>query len=243
MLSALKSGHDFECARVTPGESWLAAVCCLCPGLSEAPGARERKSFGSTGESGWHITASTTDGLLFSSVAPWVSGLLDYPNRCQSPDGWMMKQFPHHGPLLLYSEQVKCWSLWDVWRTTPWPLPSSQPSEHERKDSDHFSSSLLTRHMGTEGRQGCRGVSPESAQISFFPGPAALPCLLPSSSEEKVLRQFLWPRLPWAPLPSPQQLLDLGKSNRLELTGYLLLTVRSSPPFSPCPWESCKIFC
>lgn len=70
MLSALESGHGFGCAKVIPKEGWLAVECCLPTGPSEAQGGRGNKSFNPIGESGWHIIASTTDGLLFSLVAP-----------------------------------------------------------------------------------------------------------------------------------------------------------------------------
>ena len=44
--------------------------------------------------------------------------------------------------------------------------------------------------MGTEGRQGRGGVSPEGAQISFLPGPAALPCC-PHRHRRKSYVNFL----------------------------------------------------
>ena len=174
-------------------------VCYLCTGLSETQGGKERKSFISIGESGWHITASTTDGLLFSSVTPWVSGLLlDYHNRYQSPDWWTMKQSPPCGPLLLYCVADKV--LVPVRRLEDNSLTPSILSAIRtwKKRLRSFIQLSLDQAHGNRGKAG-EGKRIPWRCTDFFPPRTCCFTLLPSSSQEKVLCQFPWPWLPWCP--------------------------------------------
>ena len=217
MLSALKSGHDFECAKVTPGESWLAEVCCLCTGLSEAPGGREKKSFGSIGESGWHITASTTDGLLFSSVAPSFWPVIGLSQQVSVPR-WMDDEAvpsPWTTAALLWAGKVlvpvRC--LEDNSLT---PSILSAIRTWKKRLRSFLQLSLDPAH-GNRGKAGVQRRIPWKCTDFFLPRTCCFTMLAALVSEEKVLCQFPWPRLPWCPFTQSPAAVGLGKVKQIRV--------------------------